>query len=199
MKDNHFLSSGKTIFSTLKFFFCQRICSVELSQRSESVSSLKYSRTNFPVCVCVLVIKLMMEGRSPATDQRRIRTCCYSAHSKKCSPYDTPAYLGWLHLQTGPNDRGLGITYIIWLHLQLLLTHWISHQFFCGVFLRSCQCFVPLLCKLRHAIPHTAKMPDKSFFNPSKLLVSSSTLFIACEGSKHIFPADKIFGDRGIS
>jgi hypothetical protein len=112
MKDNHFLSSGKTIFSTLKFFFCQRICSVELSQRSESVSSLKYSRTNFPVCVCVLVIKLMMEGRSPATDQRRIRTCCYSAHSKKCSPYDTPAYLGWLHLQTGPNDRGLGITYM---------------------------------------------------------------------------------------
>jgi hypothetical protein len=41
-------------------------------------------------------------------------------------------------------------------------------------------------------------MPDKSFFN--KLLVSSSTLFIACEGSNHIAPADKIFlGDKEIA
>jgi hypothetical protein len=41
-------------------------------------------RTNFLAKIpSVLVIKLMMAGRSPATDQRRIRTRCYSAHSKK--------------------------------------------------------------------------------------------------------------------
>jgi hypothetical protein len=197
MKDNHFLSQERLFFQLSSSFFAKEYA--RLSSHKGLSQSLRWNireQISRSVFVYWLLSWWWKAEAQPQTNDE-------SGLAATQPILKNAAHTIHLHIWAGSTFKQAQMTVAlaspIWLHLQLLLTHWISHQFFCGVFLRSCQCFVPLLCKLRHAIPHTAKMPDKSFFNPSKLLVSSSTLFIACEGSKHIFPADKIFGDRGIS